>query len=460
MQCSGNKKGKKRRVVLFIICALLATVMIADYFFYYNRIYPGVYFEELSLGGQKKKDAVLQLEKYLQNLKFNQNIVAFTGGDEIIVKTFAELGIKPDVTRIVNNAFNTARGGFYFLNYFKRFFLARKNKSVELQLQIDYKKFTRSLQKAAAHLQREPTNAKLVLADEHKTVAIEPDVPGRRLDPAATYQHLQKVNVSLSTTLVCPLFFRTQEAEITAAQLEKLQIREEISSFTTYFTNHHQNRLQNIRLAAEAVDETILYPGEEFSFNQTVGDTTAEKGYLPAPVIVGGEITEGLGGGVCQVSTTLYNAALFANLEILERRNHGLYVDYVPPGLDATIAYGLIDLRFKNSHPYAIWIKTFVATDKLTVSFFSTKIPGQKVEIYTTDVKKISPPEKFIETDNLPTGERKLLAKGKAGYEATVWRVVSLHGREVKKEYLSQDVYKPVPVQYLLGTGVSSGKKE
>ena len=459
MHYLGNKK-RKFWTVVFLFGAILVAAIIADYLFYYHRIYPGIVFAELPLGKQSKTEAAWQLKRYLQNLNFKEKAVEFTAGEEVIWKTFGELGIEPDIETMVNNAYNTARKGLFFLNYWQRFSLVREKYNLPLQIKVDYQKFRHTLQKAAAHLQQEPVNAKFVLVEDKKTVAIEPDIPGRRLDLAATYQKLQEISVSLSTPLACPIIFRPQAAEITAAKLETLQVKEEISSYTTHILNDNPQRMQNIRLAAEAIDEMVLLPGEEFSFNGTVGDTTAEKGYQPAPVIVSGKITEGLGGGVCQVSTTLYNAASLANLEILERRNHGLYVDYVPPGLDATIAYGSIDLRFKNSLPYAIWIKTFMEADKLTVSFYSTKIPGQEVEIYTTNVKKIPPPEEFIATDSLPRGERKLLSSGKAGYVTTVWRVISLHGREVKKERLSQDFYKPLPAQYLLGTGGAALKKE
>jgi len=143
-----------------------------------------------------------------------------------------------------------------------------------------------------------------------------------------------------------------------------------VSSFTTTINDKNENRVHNIKVAAEELDGTILQPGEIFSFNETVGRRTREKGYKEATIFVDGEKSKGVGGGICQLSTTLYNAALEADLEIVERHRHSREVSYVEEGRDATVVYNSKDLRFKNTKDYPLEIKVSVTEDKVKVSLY------------------------------------------------------------------------------------------
>lgn len=140
-----------------------------------------------------------------------------------------------------------------------------------------------------------------------------------------------------------------------------------VSSYTTVIHDKDENRVHNIKIAAEDLDGTVIEPGEVFSFNKTVGRRSEEKGYEEAPIFVDGEKDTGIGGGVCQVSTTLYNAALEADLEIVERHRHSREVSYVPEGKDATVVYNSKDLKFKNTKDYPIEIRVSVSEDEVKV---------------------------------------------------------------------------------------------
>ena len=153
---------------------------------------------------------------------------------------------------------------------------------------------------------------------------------------------------------VIPL--KITKPEITTNMLGEDAFPNIIASFSTRYDSSNKNRATNIDLAAKAIDGTILMPGERFSFNSIVGPTTASKGYLLAGAYSAGELVENYGGGICQVSSTIYNVALYANLEIVERYNHSSLVSYVDPGRDATISYGAKDFKFLNSRKYAIKI--------------------------------------------------------------------------------------------------------
>ena len=148
----------------------------------------------------------------------------------------------------------------------------------------------------------------------------------------------------------------------------------EIAKFSTELLNKDEDRIHNIKIAADEIDHTVLEPGEVFSFNRILGKRTEDKGYEKAPILLGnGEKGEGTGGGICQLSTTLYNAALQADLEIVERHRHSEPIPYVEEGKDATVVYNSKDLRFKNTKDYPIEILVSVSEDMVTVKLYKKK---------------------------------------------------------------------------------------
>jgi len=146
-----------------------------------------------------------------------------------------------------------------------------------------------------------------------------------------------------------------------------------VSSYTTEYGGI-PNRIHNVQLVAHLIDGTLISPGSTFSFNQTTGARTADKGFLEAPVIVNGELTTGLGGGVCQVSTTVFNAAFEGGLKITERVNHALYISHYPQGRDATVDYPSVDLKFVNDTGNWLLLRTFVGSSSLTVNLYGTPV--------------------------------------------------------------------------------------
>ncbi len=144
-----------------------------------------------------------------------------------------------------------------------------------------------------------------------------------------------------------------------------------IGAYTTYFRSSNKNRMHNIALAVRAIDSHVVLPGETFSFNQVVGERTREKGYKEAPVIVSGELSEGIGGGICQVSSTLFNAVDRAGLHIVQRYSHSRDVPYVPPGRDAAVSWNGPDFRFQNRYPYPILIRAQAWAGGLVVTVHS-----------------------------------------------------------------------------------------
>ena len=254
--------------------------------------------------------------------------------------------------------------------------------------------------------------------------------------------------------IMLPVEFITPE--ITKETLEYQLFRDTLASYTTYFntnTENNYNRSINIRLAAESIDGTLLLPGEEFSFNKVVGPRTAQRGYKTAHIFVAGQIQDGTGGGVCQVSTTLYNAVLRANLEVRERHNHMFTVGYVPLGHDAAVSYGYADLVFTNTtaHPLQIFAK--VSQDNsLTFTIKSTNdYPGLKVKLATKTISTTPVKVIYIDDSTLPTGTEKTIENGMEGYVVDTYIRVYNNDILVREEKLHRSVYQMYPRKVLRG---------
>lgn len=231
------------------------------------------------------------------------------------------------------------------------------------------------------------------------TGEIDPEVPG--FVPTMT---LDKANEALATASpgdVLTFTFDPTEPEVTAEQLQSLLFRDTLKAYGSYYASNY-GRTRNLELACEAINGTILQPGDVFSFNDIVGERTADKGYQEATVFVSGNSKPETGGGVCQVASTIYYCAMYADLEIVERSEHEFAVDYVPEGLDATVYFGSLDFQFRNSTEYPLKILAYLSGGRCWIELIGTNIDGHYCEIenqrtaydpcsikYTTDASKV-----------------------------------------------------------------------
>jgi vancomycin resistance protein YoaR len=189
------------------------------------------------------------------------------------------------------------------------------------------------------------------------------------------------------------------------------------------------NRIHNVQLVARLIDGKLIAPGATFSFNQATGARTASKGFLEAPVIINGELTTGLGGGVCQVSTTTFNAAYEAGLKITARTNHALYISHYPQGRDATVDYPDVDLRFVNDTSHWILLRTFVGSYSLDVELFGGPVHRRVVSETRPLVETGPPPIKRIPDPSLFKGATALEDSGEPPRSTSVRRLVYSHGK-------------------------------
>ena len=229
-----------------------------------------------------------------------------------------------------------------------------------------------------------------------------------------------------------------------------------IGSFSTKFTGSMAlGRNINLKVGCDNINGTILKPGETFSMNEGLGPQTYANGYRNAAVIVDGKLEDGIAGGVCQVTTTLYNSVILAELEIVERKNHSLPVAYVPLGRDAAVAGDYKDLKFKNDTEYPVYIEAFVADNKVVTNVYGHEIhgPSRKVEFEQIRVGTIpKPPEKITEDPNRPEGEREVTHTGKAGSKVTTNKLVYENDVLISKEWFSDSTYIATADEVTVGT--------
>jgi len=288
------------------------------------------------------------------------------------------------------------------------------------------------LRRLGARVEKPPKDATFAVNGPH--VRVVPAKPGVQLDALASTDAI--LQAALHRRLrVARLVVVDAPATVSTRQAHAMGIDGLVSTYTTEYGGV-PNRIHNVQLVAHLVDDKLIAPDSTFSFNGTTGERNAAKGFLIAPVIVNGEVTTGLGGGVCQVSTTVFNAAFEAGLKITARTNHALYISHYPQGRDATVNYPDTDLKFVNDTGHWLLLRTFVGSSSLTVDLYGTPT-GRKVESTTSPlvshgvppVKKtidptLKPGEKVVDYDGVPAMSTSVVRKvydasGKLLYDDT-----------------------------------------
>ncbi len=312
-------------------------------------------------------------------------------------------------------------------------------KRLQLKVSLDEKVAAEKISALTQQFNVQAKDASFEIKQDN-TMEIVPHTVGKEVNISKALQDFKQAVHSQQTAI----FLEVQEKlpQVTTEHIEAIKLEGTVASFSTNYPVNNPDRTENLRKAAGCIDMKVLKPGEVFSFNSTVGPRTQDKGYKEALIIVENQYVPGVGGGVCQVSSTLYNIALLADLEIVERHRHQFVIPYLPPGRDATVVYGQADLRFKNNTPGLLLLRTQAKGGVLKMSLFGKKT-NKRVEIKTEIAEsKDFEIERRIDP-SLGVGETKVEQGGVKGYTSTTYRVVKTNNQEVKREQISKDVYKP-----------------
>ncbi len=433
--------------ILLVVPALLIIAALStgvDYCCYRGRIYPGIYLNEVSLGGLSLAEAEAGLAAELWSLK--ELSLAGIEGEEMTI-SLSELGISWNKNQTMALLREAGSGRQGYSGRLCRLW-TRSPLHVEGILNVEAGKFDQFLAGLAGQVEEKPQDARFMVKGAE--VSIQKEISGRYLQVRLLQKRLLDAVLHGQSEVKLPI--GVKQPELTAAVLAGYGVEQIMVSFSTDVSPAIPNRVHNIGLGANAINGYLLAPGEIFSFEEVVGDTTREKGYREAPVIEGSRLVPGLGGGLCQVSSTLYNTVLLANLAIVERYNHSLTIGYLPVGRDASISIGHADLKFKNTRDHHILIGAELNEGRLTFRLFGHPME-ERVEIYSSDIVRVEPPVHYEDSSALPGGEQELVEKGRAGYYVKTWRVVYNGEEEISRELLSHDYYRPVPTVYRVGSG-------
>jgi vancomycin resistance protein YoaR len=296
---------------------------------------------------------------------------------------------------------------------------------------------------------KEPVDASFaILAGDR--VVVRPGRPGRLLDVAAAGRSILAAALD-PTNRTARLVVEPAQPERTTREARAMGITGRVAGYTTYYGGD-PNRIHNVQLVARLVDGALIAPGTTFSFNGTTGERSADRGFREAPVIINGELQNGIGGGVCQVSTTVFNAAYEAGLPIETRTNHALYISHYPQGRDATVNYPDIDLKFRNDTGHWLLLRTFVATSALTVKLYGTP-QHRRVESETAPLEVTgSPGVKRLADPRMWVGEEVVEETGQPSRKTSVTRRVYASDGKLLSESTWTSWYRSEPQVVRYGT--------
>jgi Uncharacterized vancomycin resistance protein len=302
-------------------------------------------------------------------------------------------------------------------------------------------------------LNKEPVDAAFKV--ENGTARIEPHVVGMKVDKATLDTVATELEKAEDTEKTIPI--ETIQPAITTEKANAMLFKDQLAYMSTHFstgTTNDKNRGENMKLAVAKINGRILIPGEVFSFNDTVGPRTEEGGYQKAHTYSAGKVVDGIGGGICQVSSTLYGAVLKSDLEVLERRNHMFTVGYVPYGQDATVSFGSQDFKFRNSTKWPLKIEAGITKDnRVYFNFIGTnETPGKKVIITQQIIKKLPYTIKYIDDTTLTQGSTKVKQEGKEGYIVDTFKTIKIDGKVISEVKLHTSKYNPLVEEILRGT--------
>lgn len=414
-----------------------------------DKIYPGVRVGKLGLGSMTKAEAKKKLEEGLDaNL---DKTLDLTYQDKHYRTSLRDLGYSYQIDAMVDQAYGIGRSGHKGSDFFDAFYsLFRQPLPIQGAFRGD--KLDDYLHGLADDLFILARDAQLSMKDNK--VHLVQDRDGRYLDTNLTKEALENWDGIQAISL--PVFNRP--ADVQAKDLEKMDSI--LGEFTSDYGSSEKNRKFNIALGAEKLDHTILKPGEKISFNDRMDQITKEAGFKVAGVIRNGEFDRGVGGGICQVSTTLYNALIRADVNILERHSHSRPIGYVKNGTDAAVATGHKNLVFQNDFNHPIYIRAQADGSDLTFQVFGSKEDKDyEVKIIPKLVSTNKPRTKTIYTDALAKGETEVKESGSSGYSYRTYKEIIKDGEVLEKKQISTSNYIGRDRVLLVGTRSGGGDK-
>jgi vancomycin resistance protein YoaR len=444
-----NLLQKRKKVIILIFIVAILSIPTVSYTLetldrIHHQLPNNVYVDNINIGGKTVVQAediidqrINQIENKVIDITLNSK-----GHAQKYKFILEDMGYYSDKDKIKSDVFSILHNDLDLVEKLKMYNNIDKSGRVyRIPHNIDFNRFANELKKIDVSNLSKPVNA--AYKYENGKVNIVGGSSGYELDLQGLHNKILEGIRENRYEFTVDL--KEVKPQITIESLLNQGIKEKTSSFITKFSISNRPRTSNIRLAASIIDGTILAPGETFSFNKTVGQRTAKRGFYKAGVYINGKLDEDVGGGICQVSTTLYNAVLLSDLEVIERSNHSLTVPYVPLSRDAAVSWGTKDFKFRNNTENYIYIHAQSTGNVISFELFGTKNHNRRVELISTVLNHIEPPLEYIEDESLELGKETVLDKGHDGYRSKLSRRVYEYGKLIDEQVLSYDRYLASP---------------
>ena len=419
-----------------------------------DQIRRNVYVEDIDVGGMTKKEADKAIRQYVDSLKGTQVNINING--KTAEATLEDLGLKWLNTDVVEDALGIGTKGNVIKRYTEELDVEHNGVKYKAETTLSEDRLENSLETICAPFNQNAENASLVLTDSGFDVQAGKD--GVVVDCENTakklYEYIrsdwdQKSDISIDATTKVS---KPEFDENALSEIDDTPMGTYTSTFSTGYS--YSNRNGNIANGARLLDGQTIFPGEEFSLNAHLEPWTEENGYFPAGTYVDGGVSDSLGGGICQVSSTLYNALLMAEIEIVERYPHSMTVGYVPLAADAALAGDYKDLVFKNNTNAPIYIQAIYLEGSITFNVYGKdeRPEGRSVSYTSETVETIPIETEYVEDSSLPSDYRETISSGHTGYIAKLWKHIYEDGVETDVELVNTSKYRMTPTKILVGT--------
>lgn len=500
------KANKKKIIIILsiiVLCIAIISTIFAVINSTNEKIIKGVKIQDIDVSGLTKQEAKDKLSKMIEELS-DKDIILKYGENEEIIKV-ESLEIKYNFDEALNKAYEIGRSGNILKNNFDiirtRIFNTNINMDIkynqdilnkeidtfnsslpgvveECSYCIEEDKLIISKGKPGITINKEKLNNeikdkinnlkiktevinipiinkqpdKIDLEKIHQEIYREPQDAYISQDPVTVHPHVNGVDFAITMEEAQKILQEDKDEyeiplKITIANKTVNDLGEEafpntLGTFTTRYDASNKNRSNNIVLASSKINGTVILPGETFSYNKTVGKRTITSGFKEAGAYAGGKVIQEVGGGICQVSSTLYNAVLYANLEIVDRSNHYFECSYVDAGRDATVSWGTVDFKFRNNRTYPIKIEAYSKNGVVKISIKGIKEEKEyEVTIQSKITSIIKKTVQYIEDPTLEIGEEVVEQEGHNGCTSKTYKIVKYNGTVVSNDVISSDSY-------------------
>lgn len=513
-----KKKSRFGLVVIIVITALILLAVFSTIFAVANigneKIVKGIHIAQIDVSNMTKDQAKSTLEEIYS--KKEENEIHLTHGEFETTTTYKALEVQYKMDEAIEQAYQIGRNGNLFKDNFYIIKAWGKGIIIDLDVTIDEEMLDQVSQNINNSIEGAVIQPSYYRKDGETKLIITSGKEGLQVDKQQLYQRIYKLVKEQAETneIEIPLItvqpdeiniekihqevykevkdaYYTKEPftiypevegtdfDVEGAKTILLEEKEEyeipliitkpsktirdigteafpdlLSTFSTNYQASNVNRTTNLRLAANKINGTVLLPGEEFSYNKTVGERTVAAGFKEAAVFNAGRVENGLGGGICQISSTLYDAVVMANLDVTVRRNHQFVTSYVKAGADATVVWGSQDFKFKNTRKYPVRITATAQGGIATVQVWGIKEETEyEITIETKKTATIPYTTQRIQDASLPAGQQKVIQAGSKGQKVEAYKVTKLNGQVVSKTLLSKDTYNAMKKIVHVGTG-------